>query len=266
MIATVPQQQSGFSVKALAWTIGVHALLLLLFLLFRYSVQPVQPDVTGDGLEVNLGTSETGSGNDQPMSTESPSAYAATVVYHTAAAKSDLPKDMLRTQDAAAPDVNNPTGKKNTGHPGEDSKANTPPQPKFLYPGETGKGGNSAATNAKGSNEGISGGQGDQGVPGGTPGASNYTGAPGTGGIGHTLTGRTITPAKFEAEFREGGKVVIHVTVNRDGNIVNKFVKSSSSAQLTKIALDKLSRAKFSPSTGTEPQQFGDVTIIFKAR
>ena len=108
----------------------------------------------------------------------------------------------------------------------------------------------------------------DQGVQGGTPGAANYSGIPGngTGGIGHTLSGRAISPDKFEAEFRESGKVVIHVTVDKNGNIIDKRVKTSSSPQLTKIALDKLSNARFSKSEGPEPQQFGDVTIIFKTR
>jgi TonB family protein len=89
---------------------------------------------------------------------------------------------------------------------------------------------------------------------------------PGSGGIGHTLTGRKISPDRFEAEFKEGGTVVIHVTVNRDGNIVNKYVKSSPNAQLTRLAMEKLAGAKFSQASGSEPQQFGDVTIVFKAR
>ena len=105
-------------------------------------------------------------------------------------------------------------------------------------------------------------------MPGGTPGAANYSGIPGngTGGIGHTLSGRTISPDKFEAEFHEGGKVIIHVTVDRNGIIVNKFVKSSSNPELTRLALEKLNNSKFSKSEGPEPQQFGDVTIIFKTR
>lgn len=120
----------------------------------------------------------------------------------------------------------------------------------------------------KGSSEGNTTGPGDRGVPGGTPGAENYTGTPGngTGGINHTLSGRRISPDKFEAEFHEGGKVVIHVTVDRNGNIVDKRVKTSSSATLTRIAMDKLANAHFSKSDGPEPQQFGDVTFIFKTR
>ncbi len=260
------QQPPPINNKALAWTVGVHVLLLLLFFLFQYSIPVITTDI-GNGLEVNLGTSADGSGTDQPQNKEDPSAFAATVVYKASSAKSDLPKNMLQSNDANDPALNKPDKPKN--NPGENAtkdKDHPVQKAKFVYEGSNGKGGNAATQNVHGTNEGDGKGPGDKGVPGGTPGASNYTGTPGTGGIGHTLTGRSISPSKFEAEFREGGKVVIHVTVDRDGNIVSKFVKSSPSQQLSKLALDKLANAKFSKSTGSEPQQFGDVTILFKAR
>lgn len=259
-------QQPQVNKKALAWTIGVHALLFLLFFMLYTTTQIPPPVDMSGGLEVNLGTSETGSGKDQPMSAKDPAAYQAAVVFKSVAARSSIPKDIARSNEADAPEVN-ANNKKNgtastteTGHKQE--------KPKYTYAGDNGPGGNSANQNIQGKNEGITSGPGDQGVPGGTPGASNYSGIPGngTGGIGHTLSGRTISPDKFEAEFHEGGKVVIHVTVDRNGNIVNKMVKSTSSPQLTRLALEKLNNAKFSKSEGPEPQQFGDVTIIFKTR
>ncbi len=263
------QQQPAINVKALTWTILVHALLLLLFFIWRYTIPTVTAEV-GNGLEVNLGSSDNGSGDDQPMSKESPAAYSAAVVYKNSEVKSPLPKDMMHSDAADAPSVNDPNKAKPTNSTSPTATNNVPkPVPKSLYGGTgNGKGGNNATQNVSGSNQGNTTGPGDRGVAGGTPGALNYTGVPGEGGGGiqHTLTGRDITPKKLEAEFREGGKVVIHVTVDRDGSIVNKFVKSSSSPELTKIALDKLSKAKFSKSNNSEPQQFGDVTIVFKAR
>jgi hypothetical protein len=267
MIAVYQQPEPPVNYKALAWTVGSHALLFLLFFLIRSSVTiPPPVDYTGGGLEVNLGTSDNGSGHDQPMSTKDPAAYQATVVYKSVAAQSSIPKEIARTTETDAPEVNS-NSKKNgqatateTGHKQE--------KPKYSYQGDNGGGGNSATQNKPGTGEGITQGHGDQGVPGGTPGAPNYSGIPGNGngGIGHNLTGRSISPDHFEAEFRESGKVVIRVTVDRNGNIVNKMVKSTSSPQLTKLALDKLNNAKFSRSDSPEPQQFGDVTIIFKTR
>jgi outer membrane biosynthesis protein TonB len=292
MIAIQQQQdEPAVNVKALAWTIGVHALLLLLFFFLRYAITPAPPPVNeGGGLEVNLGTSDNGSGHDQPMSKKAPAAYQATVVYKHVAepvVKSAIPKEIVRSTEADAPVVDNTKQKKidktekplpvvdNKKQPKTatvqkpllaQNKPAPPEKPKYAYAGETGPGSNNGAINAPGGNEGNTHGPGDRGVPGGTPGAANYTGAPGngTGGIGHTLTGRDINPRTFEAEFNESGKVVIHVTVDREGNIIDKRVKSSSSAQLTKVALEKLSTAHFSKSTGSEPQQFGDVTFYFK--
>ena len=266
------QEQPIVNNKALAWTIGVHALLFLLFFFLRYTITNPPPVVTdGGGLEVNLGTSDNGSGHDQPMSMKAPAPYQATVVFKAAATNNNsLPKEIVQSTQADAPEVDNTRHKKTIAPSVETKPTPKPPQekPKYTYAGATGPGGNSAAQNMPGKGEGITHGPGDQGVPGGTPGATNYSGIPGngTGGIGHTLSGRTISPDKFEAEFHEGGKVVIHVTVDRNGSIVNKFVKSSSNPQLTKLALDKLNNAHFSKSDGPEPQQFGDVTIIFKTR
>ena len=265
MVVAQPAQQQ-VNPKALTWTILVHALLLLLFFLWKYNI-PVAVVEEGTGLEVNLGSSEDGSGNDQPMNPADPSNYSAAVVYKDVAAKNNLPEDILRSDnpdDAALNSKNN--SKELPGQAKKNEKTEPKPVPKSVYGGTTSGGGNKAQQSAAGTNEGNGNGPGDKGVAGGTPGAANYTGVPGTGGMSHTLAGRDINPKRFEAEFREGGTVVVRVTVDRDGNIVNKFVKSSSNPQLTRLALEKLSKAKFSKSGGTEPQQFGDVTFIFKSR
>lgn len=267
MIAAT-QQPPAINIKALSWTIGIHAVLLLLFFLWRYTIPAITAEI-GNGLEVNLGSSETGSGNDQPMSKEDPSSFSAAVIYKDAEVKTQLPKDMMHSDATDAPVVNDPNKKDIKGQTGTKPNTTVPLIPKSVYGGDNnGKGGNGAKDNKPGTNEGITTGPGDQGINGGTPGATNYTGIPGSGGGGtyHTLTGRDITPKKLEAEFREGGKVVISVTVDRDGNIVSKFVKSSSNPELTRIAMDKISKAKFSKSNSSAPQQFGDVTIVFKAR
>ncbi len=266
----VAASQSKINIKALAWTIGLHLLLLLFFYLLHYTLpDAVAPPVASSGLEINLGTSPDGSGADQPQSRQDPSEYTSAVVFNTAAEKADLPKELMSDHSADAPVVNNTPDKpaKAVGdQPGKDKPRPAEQQPRYVYQGGTGKGGNSAQQDQPGKNEGNTTGPGDRGVPGGTPGANNYTGAAGSGGIGHTLTGREITPKRLEAEFKEGGTVVIHVTVDRDGNIVDKYVKSSSNKELTRLALEKLSKARFSKSNSTEPQQFGDVTIVFKTR
>jgi len=258
-------QQPAINIKALSWTIGIHALLFLLFFLWHYTL-PVTVATEDTGMEVNLGTSDNGSGTDQPMSKEDPAEYQATVVYKNTSHAVSLPKDMMQSSDAEAPTVNNSGKKKNENPNTENSQAQR--QPRYVYKGDKGMGGNTAMQNAPGTNEGDKTGDGDRGVPNGTPGASAYTGAPGsgTGGMNATIRGRQISPDKFEAEFHEGGIVVIHVTVDKNGNITILSVKRASSHQLEEIAIDKLRKAHFSKAEGGEPEQSGDVTIIFKTR
>jgi TonB family protein len=273
MIA-IRQQEPAINNKALAWTIGVHALLLLLFFVLRYTISPIPPPQLDGGLEVNLGTSDNGSGNDQPMSTKDPAAYQASVVYKSVAAKSDIPKEIVRSNQEDAPEVNETKKAKKIApsdvKPIEKPKPAVPQNPKYSYSGEHGAGGNSAAQNKPGTSEGNTTGPGDRGVPGGTPGAANYSGIPGNGNggrLGHNLSGREIFPKSFEAEFNEGGRVVVHVVVDKNGTITTKQLKiSSGNAKLDKMALEKLSAVHFSKSNGLDPEQSGDITFNFTTR
>jgi len=265
-------QQNGLNYKALIWTVGTHALLLLLLFLLTFRMANPQPQPENGGFEVNLGTDENGSGIDQPMHKKKPAEYKATVVFSPRESQSQIPDHILQTTDQTAPEVDMKKQHPDAVKP-QENPTNEPPKPEperkplYTYGGETGKGGNDAADEKNGSGEGVTKGKGDQGVPGGTPGAKDYTGIPGngTGGIGHNLAGREIYPNRFDAEFRESGTVVIHVTVDRNGAIVNKRVTSSSSPSLTAIALEKLKSVHFSKSEGSEPQQFGDITFRFNS-
>jgi TonB family protein len=273
--------EQRINVKATAWTVGVHALLLLLFAWMSYSI-PSSAPIEELGMEVNLGTSDDGSGTDQPMAVDAPSSIAVAATPRSSSQQNMQSRDMMTSDDPDAPAVapvnpntsatRNNNQATNTRRQNNQQTNNTPTtrpqQPRYVYQGSTGPGGNNAATNQPGTSEGNTTGNGDRGVPGGTPGASNYTGSPGngTGGIKHTLSGRDIFPRQFVAEFNEGGKVVIKVTVDRDGNIIDKRIKSSPNRTLSNIALQKLSQAKFSPDKDAGPQQFGEITIVFKSR
>ena len=259
---TVPQQ--NINPKAVAWTIAVHALLFLLFFFWKYQLPAKVINSEDMGMEVNLGTSENGSGIDQPLSIESPSASKSTVAYTQASQKNDIPKDILQSDKADAPAVNTENKKNKTAQQANDSK-NLPQHAKYVYTGATGKGGNNALQDAPGTNEGNTTGPGDRGVPGGTPGATEYTGAPGTGGISHTLNGRFIVefPTR-EANYNEDGRVVIRVTVNREGRVVNQQVLSSTSEELRGIALKKCAKVLFNQSETAPTEQFGNITFVFR--
>jgi TonB family protein len=283
MIAQQSSDTQPVNIKAAAWTVGVHIVLLLLFVLIRYNLPAAPPPVQEMGMEVNLGTDADGSGNDQPMATGDPAPDRASARYQAAAQQNAEARDMAQTDDPDAPEVrpvqpnnasvrnNNTqttTATRNRNNQQASSNNTQQQHPRYVYNGATGNGGNGAVTDRPGTSEGNTTGNGDRGVPNGTPGAANYTGSPGNGngGISHTLFGRSISPAQFQAEFHEGGRVVVQVKVDRDGNILEKRIKSSPSAELSRIALQKLSQARFSKNASAAPEQFGTVTIVFKAR
>lgn len=271
--------QQSINIKASVWTVAVHVVLLLLFFFIKYNTITEQP-LQELGMEVNLGTDADGSGTDQPMVAEDPAPdnREANNVIVATPQETNTEKEVLKTEEPDAPVINTKPVRNTvvTEKPKQTTKTNTqttqpaqpkPQQPRYVYNGGTGRGGNSAATNKPGTGEGNTTGSGDRGVPGGTPGASNYTGTPGRGGISHTIRGRSIIAfPPPEADYKEGGKVVIRVTVNKDGEIVGKQVKSFSNAEIKNIALRKLDKVKFSKRTDSDEEQFGDITFVFKTR
>lgn len=280
---TFEQQKNS---KALAWTVGVHLLLLLIFIFSKYTL-PAQPAPQDMGMEVNLGTTEDGSGTDQPQDMEDPAAATAAVAMSPAASAASSEKEINTTDDETAPAVNitppKPTAKPNkqptpatavkkpatTPNNATAAKAAPAQSPRYVYQGGTGKGGNSAAENAPGTSEGIGNGNGDMGVPGGTPGASNYTGTPGAGGgssMRVSIAGRSLVSRPDpKAEFKEGGQVVIHVTVNREGQITDSRVVRAANATIRALALKKIQSVKFNKSDSAPAEQFGDITFDFRA-
>lgn len=270
--------QQPVNIKAAAWTAGIHILLLLLFVFISYQVPKFeQPEEMG--IEVNIGTAEDGYGMEQPLAIGSPAPQHAQTTSMSNATNADLPAEMMQSDDADAPAVS-PSNSRNTGannraNRNTNNASNKPAssnQPKrearYVYGGSDGTGGNNASTDADGSSEGNTTGNGDRGVPGGTPGADNYEGTPGSGGgISHTLRGRNIVafPGR-DAEFRESGSVIIRVTVDRQGNVVNKRIVSASNAQLRVIALEKVEKIRFNKSDNAPEEQFGNITFVFKTR
>jgi outer membrane biosynthesis protein TonB len=272
--------------KAAAWTVGVHSVLLLIFILCKYTM-PAEAKVEDLGMEVNLGTSDNGSGTDQPEAMDDPAAANAATAANAAAASNSNDKEINTTEDNDAPSVNithpkpvnkpstqpvnnTPNRKPSANNNNSNATVTAPAQsPRYVYPGATGKGGNGAQQNTPGTSEGIGTGNGDMGVPGGTPGASNYTGTPGLGGgssMRVSIAGRNLVSRPDpKAEFKEGGQVVIHVTVNRDGVITESRVVRAANATIRALALKKLSGVKFNKSANAPAEQFGDITFDFRA-
>lgn len=291
MVSALPtDDKRPRQLKALGVTLGLHAALLLLFFGVRYAAPaPVAPPVEELGMEVNLGSSADGYGTDQPEITGDPAPEIGAT--EPAGSIPDEATEPVTASPSTDPDAAEITPKKETVKPvvpkpptpkpptQTTAKATTitptkttntkpaeaPRKAKVLFPGSTGTGGNGAQRDVAGGSEGNTFGSGDRGVPGGTPGAKNYEGSPGrgTGGVNHTLSGRTIIAPRLEGNFRNGGTVKMRVTVNRAGNIVNSSVLSGS-GELVPIAKEKLQQVRFSAAPDGPVEQFGTVTFVFK--
>lgn len=282
--------------KALAWTVLVHGILLLLFLLVKYQTY-TSPSLEDFNLELvaNLGTSDNGLGIDQPelMGDPAPPEAAASaesggmdnpLEESATSTSTDVDQDdVVATENPDAAPVlrrtanprpstatNNrtttrttPTNTRATNRPTRTQTSNsagatsTAAQPKYTYAGGTGTGGNSASQNRAGGNEGIGTGDGDMGTPGGSPTGLSYSGG---------VNGRTIVARPSNAaEFRNGGRVAIKVWVDRNGNITRYNILSAANSTIRSIADQKIKAVRFNKAPNAPVEQSGTIYLNFKA-
>lgn len=273
------------NVKAGSYTIGITVFLLMLFILYKFPMGGFTQPVVEEGLEVNLGSSDAGLGDDQPLEPGSP---APNDQQYTPPTPTNQPEEEVKDistddKDAEAPEIKKPPVVKPKpeatkvpekeavkAKPVKTPAAPTPappvvPKPKAVFGGINGNGtgGNEADSYKKGGSEGIAGGRGDQGRPGGDPDSKNYTGGGrGSGGISISrgLQGRGIIRVpSFQDEFNENAKVAVDITVDASGNVINVSFQpkgsTTSDPSYKSIALAKAKQVKFNAgsqeSTGT---------------
>ncbi|NLN96380.1 MAG: TonB family protein [Bacteroidales bacterium] len=253
-------------VLATAGTILFHALLLLLLLFL--AIRTPLPLPGEEGVEVNLGYSDEGSGLTQqsadqsqmfrhPEPTQNKEEFASQSTEETPAIPSQKENITKPTTQPVKTEPIQPP------QPQPDPEPEPPKiDPRAIYRGTT-------QQNQNGQGEGITGQPGDQGKPTGTPDSQSYEGSGGAGdGISYNLSGRSATHLpKPDYPSREQGKVVVTIWVNREG----KVVRASSGAQGTTTSDPSLRRAaeqaaiktRFSPSPDSPDEQKGVITYIF---
>src|SRR5579863_1732490 len=248
------------------------------------------PAPVEEGLEVNLGNSDQGLGNDQPFLPNDPSKQdqekytPPKTVSPTKEALKDVETDDKDPDPAPAvksPPVTKPNATKipdkdlsvKTPHKTVQPAVNptpAPPKPKAVFHGVNGDGtgGNDADHFKPGGNQGIAGGKGDQGKPGGDPNSTNYTGGGHGNGIAiaHGLQGRRISSTpEFTDEFNDNAKVAVDITVDASGNVTSAEYQAkgstTSDANMKSIAIRKARQVKF--NNGSDESSG---TLIFNFR
>lgn len=288
------------NIKAATLTAVLVGILLGLCFLISWT-PPKAPEIIEDeGMEVNLGDSETGLGDIQPLIPGEPAAPTEEMVAQPTPEKQPEPTEKeveTNDKDNEAPPVAvtkpktkptpkpvtppPPTPAKPTPQPKEEIKpveAPPAPKPKNIYKGQGNKteGGNNSQELVKGDGgQGITSGKGDQGKITGDPNSDSYTGngGSGTGGVSVSrgLQGRKINRfPSFQDEFSENAKVAVDIKVDSKGNVISASIQprgtTTGNSSMKAIALQKARQLRFTTDDEGPDEQLGTIIFDFKIR
>ncbi len=296
-MASFEQQKNT---KALMYTLFVCACLAALFLMVSWAPPAMESLKEEEGMEVNLGNSETGIGDIQPLL---PGEQAAQEDIVTPPTPSVVPETSVEKEietndnDKEAPPavVKKPVEKPKVKPLVKPIPVTEPkpvvkfepkpvevppaPKPKILFKGQGNGGtgqGNNLDSYQPSSGQGIAGGRGDQGKSNGNPNSDSYTGNGGAGNgsgagvsISRGLQGRKINRyPSFEDDFNENAKVAVDIKVDGNGNVISASFQprgsTTTNANMRSIALAKARQLKFNADSDEVDDQMG--TVIFNFR
>lgn len=300
--------------NGLLGTIFIHLILFSLLILVGFS-SPQPPD-TEEGILVNFGTDETGTGLIEP-SPPSGLKEATTPAAHEATSPPVIPKTTVKTKDEAlltqnteeAPSVkkvepvlkkSDPEAEKKRLEKREADKkikeqleaeklrireeaaekkriADEQKRESDIMNRTKNALANSKNTGTSSTGEGVTGGPGNQGDPRGSidskvRGVGGGLGDSGNGtggkGISYDLKGRgfqSLPSPKYD--IQEGGRVVVEVSVDRDGKVVQAIPGAKGSTtldeNLLKVAKEAALAARFEVKKDAPPIQKGTITYNF---
>lgn len=288
--------ESKKNIQAGSYTALVVGLMLIIFIFVKWGMPPLPEPPMEEGIEVNLGSSDMGLGNDQPFEPGSPAPVQEQAAYvpptRAEPAKEDVKDIETDDRDADAPEIKKPPVAKPEAtkvpekevvksKPVKNPKPVETPAPPVRRPkatmgavNGTGTGGNEASTYKRGGSEGVAGGRGDQGGTGGNPDSKNYTG----GGRGNSgiaiksgLSGRTFTRVySYTDDFNENATVAVDIKVDKAGNVISASYQprgsTTSESFFKEKAIDIVRRSKLNANPNGPEAQTGTVLVKFKVR
>ena len=242
---------------------------VILFILFFYLGLTSLDPPPENGIAINFGTSEFGSGDIQPTEAIQ-SALKTTAAQETASSN-----DEVLSQDIEEAVVIKETKKIQPNK--ETAKEIVKPKPKENpKPSQSTSDALSSILNGPKSDGKAQGGQGndntagDKGSLNGNPYANSYYGSgSGSGnGSGWGLNGRSISSRGKEVQkCNEFGTVVVQITVNRNGNVIAaKYTKGTTNTNpcLVEPALATARKYKWQADPKAPETQVGFITVNFK--
>lgn len=248
--------------RGIIGTVLFHLLILSLLIFMGLSTPLPLPEE--EGVEVNLGTDTRGTGTIQPEETR------ASAPESSASPTESSSEENISTQVAEEAPVIEDKGKEKPKtvpaqtQPKENKPVEDKPKvnPDAMYKGKSKQTGEQA-------NQGETGEDGDQGMPQGTPDASNYIGPGGQGdGLSYSLSGRSpkYLP-KPSSTFSENGTVVVQITVDKYGKVIKAIAidkgSNTTNATLRRLAVEAAGKAIFNVNLNAPEEQKGTITYHF---
>lgn len=257
-----PEEKKSFVI-----TSAIFAVLLLIVLFFGLTYMDPPPD---NGIAINFGTSDVGQGEIQP--TEPVKSAPTPEVSEPVSSQ----EDNTLTQEDESPVVVTP---KNETKP----KSNTPkedPKPKETpkTPSKSTSSALDALINGEPKDGKEDGDHGNDGLPGdkGDPNGSLYANSfygngsgNGSGnGRGYGLNGRSLAKKgeKVQQCGNETGKVIVQITVNRNGDVVKtQYVKGTTNTTpcVLEAAYKTARNYKWKPDSNAPDTQIGWIEVNF---
>lgn len=261
-----------YNSKALVGTLVFHGVLLLLFLFFGLSTPLPLPEE--EGVMVNLGFTDQGRGDRQPLTASPPPPQPQ-------ATESSPQPEQVATQSTeesvALPPATRPARQQPTQQqtrpqpepkPAETAQPVQPqpePQPQVdsraLFPGRDRR-------TTETQSQGQGGATGNQGRPDGSPDGRGTTGGGQGSGVEFSLTGRRANYLPIpEYNSQAQGRVVVSITVNREGQITRATAgargTTTSDQALWRQAEEAARRARFDVKSDAPAEQTGTITYNF---
>lgn len=250
-----------YRIRGIAGTILFHVVILALLLLLGFSTPLPLPGE--EGVEVSLGSSDMGLGDVQP---EKPTVVKASTPPPKVVEKTE---EEIVTQDTEeAPEIKSTKEEVVQDKPLEEVEETEEVieepvvNPMALYKGKS-------KESAENQSEGIAGGEGDQGAPGGNIDAKKYLGKGGFGdGPDWSLAGRIpkYLP-KPASNFSENGTVAVQITVDKYGKVKKAVAvdkgSNTTNSQLRKLAEQAALKAVFNAKLDAAEMQRGTITYHF---
>ena len=261
--------------RGILLTVIIHGVIVVIIVIFGFTTPLPLPDE--EGILINFGTEEMGSGDIEPQLSNIPEqtraeSQVAEVIEEAEISTQDfeeapaLEEEQPIKEDPVVEEkqetITEQIEEENTEQEQEVEEERTVNE-RALYKGR-------GDTDQDSESEGITEGDGNQGSVSGSTDSDNYSQglSTGSGGIEFSLSGRNpVNLPKPKYEYQVEGKVVVQIKVNREGMVTyaRAGVKGSDTndQRLLNAAKDAALKARFDQKTDAAFEQTGTITYYF---